>query len=302
MRRGDRLRAFAARLFDARTLERVVDPAIADLQAEPPSVWRYLAVIKTIAVCAPEVSMKFGFVPFVAVIALALVVGIFELRPLAYVWSQRAFDVRMLAYLLPQSAAIAVVIALTVGVLAACGGRPLSRGTVVRVVALSLAVSAAAFVNIGWLTPAANQAFRTAFVERTQLGGAPPQRGFNELTVTELREQYAIAMRNPEAIDSTNLHYLAVSYHGRWALTFAPLVFAVFALLLATLPPIARWTAGVGACAAYLAYLLYMDVPNLPALDGRWLGGAAWYPELALAAIAVVLMSVTRREAHVAAR
>jgi hypothetical protein len=33
-RPGDRLRALAARVFDAQTMERLVDPVIADLHAE----------------------------------------------------------------------------------------------------------------------------------------------------------------------------------------------------------------------------------------------------------------------------
>jgi hypothetical protein len=149
------------------------------------------------------------------------------LRPLIFVWNQGGFDFRMLAYLLPQSAAIAIVIALTVGILAAYGGRQISGGAAVRVLALSLAVSAASFVNAGWLTPAANQAFRVAFVERTQPGGPPPQRGINELTLPEVSERYAIVEAYHGSIDRVDLHYLAVSYHGRWALTFAPLVFAI---------------------------------------------------------------------------
>src|SRR6185295_17913972 len=217
--RGDRLRALAARLFDARTMARVIDPAIADLQAEPASLSRYLAVVKVLFLCLPEVSMKPGTVSILTAATLALIVAAFELRPLAFAWNQGALDVRMVGYLLPQSAAIAVVIALTVGILAAYGGRVISRRAAVRVVALALGVSALSFFNAGWITPAANQAFRVAFVERTQPGGPPPVRGFNELTLTEVHRQYAYAQMSA-ATDPTDLHYVAVSYHGRWALTF----------------------------------------------------------------------------------
>jgi hypothetical protein len=277
-------------------MERVVDPAIADLQAEPPSVSRYLAVIKAIALCVPEASLKFGFASLLGVIALALVAGIFELRPVAYAWSQHAFDPWMLVYLLPQGLVIAVNVALAVGIVAISGGRVISRRAAAGIIGLSLVVSAVSFINVGWVTPPANQAFREGLFRQTPTS-APFARGFNELTFFEVREQYALATRNTAAVDSTDLHFLAVSYHGRWALTFAPLVFAVFALLLANLPRFARWTAALGACAAYVAYLLYMDVPNLPALDGRWLGGAAWYPELALVAIITLLM-LRHRQTH----
>jgi len=305
VRRGDRLRAFAARLFDARTMERVVDPAIADLQAEPASISRYAAVIKLIVLCLPEVSMTLGTASMVSIGVLAFVVAALELRPLAFAWSQGKFEPVMLAYLLPQGLAIAVQIGLAAGILCAYGGRAVSRRALTGIVALSLAASAAAFVNVGWITPAANQAFRERVVRQTPTS-APLARGFPELTFNEVRNQYrmasAIASSNPGAVDSTDLHYLANSYHGRWAVTLAPIVFAMFALALVRRRPLIRWAGALGAGVVYLSYIFYLDVPVLPALDGRWLGGAAWYPELALAAIAVVIMSMTRREAHVATR
>jgi hypothetical protein len=60
MRRGDRLTAFAAAFLDARTMERVVDPAIADLQHERCSVARYLAVLNVITRCFAETLMRIG--------------------------------------------------------------------------------------------------------------------------------------------------------------------------------------------------------------------------------------------------
>ena len=75
MRRGDWLRALAAHLFDAHTMEHVVDPAIADLQAERASVARYWAVFKVIALCLPEVSMR---VRVAAVVSLLTAVSAAE--------------------------------------------------------------------------------------------------------------------------------------------------------------------------------------------------------------------------------
>ena len=59
-RRGVRLRAFAAAFVDARAMERVVDPAIADLQHEPWSLMRYLAVLNVVAFCFAEALMRIG--------------------------------------------------------------------------------------------------------------------------------------------------------------------------------------------------------------------------------------------------
>ena len=50
-RRGLWIRACAASVFDTWTMERVVDPAIADLRHEPMSVSRYVAAFKAVAIC-----------------------------------------------------------------------------------------------------------------------------------------------------------------------------------------------------------------------------------------------------------
>ena len=59
-RRGVHLRAFVAAFVDPRTMERVVDAAIADLQHEPLSLTRYLAVLKVVTFCLAETFMRIG--------------------------------------------------------------------------------------------------------------------------------------------------------------------------------------------------------------------------------------------------
>jgi hypothetical protein len=286
-RRGDRLRAFAAAIFDARTMERVIDPAIADLQAEPFSVGRYLAVFKVFLLCAPEVSVRFGTAAVLSALATAGVVALLEVRPLLFAWNLQAFDARMLVYLIPQGLSIAVSVGLTLGVLALLGGHAISRRAVCAAIGVAMAVGVMSFVNAEWVTPPANQAFRVALSERA---GFPPSRGFSELTFGELRQQLDLAARNPSTVVTSDLHDMAVMYQGRWAVSLAPLMFTIFALVLGARRPLARWTAGFTVCVVCLAYLLYLDVPNLAALDGRWLGGAAWYPLIALAIVIATML------------
>ena len=294
MKRGRRLRAFAACLFDAQTMERVIDPAIADLQLEPVSVTCYLAVLKTIVLCVPEVSMR---IRNVAIVSAAVVVFVMAVLTLPFL--QYAAGPRMIVFLLPQGFSIAIAVALMFGTLAALQTRRPTRRAVAAVLVVAALASVVSFVNAGWITPAANRSFRELYVEHA--GGPPLQRGFTELTLGEVREKYALATRSPQAFDSTDLHYLAVSYHGRWAVTVAPLVFAQFAFVLCGMASIRRWALAAAVSVGYLAYVLSMTVPRLPALDGPWLGGAAWYPELAIAAMTFVLMFMHRREEHVAA-
>ncbi|HET6956775.1 MAG TPA: ClpX C4-type zinc finger protein [Vicinamibacterales bacterium] len=60
MTRGVRLRALVAAFVDAGTMERVIDPAIADLQHEPFSFTQYLALLAVIAFCFVEHIMRIG--------------------------------------------------------------------------------------------------------------------------------------------------------------------------------------------------------------------------------------------------
>ena len=57
MNRGSWIRACAAALFDSRTMQLVVDPAVADLRHEAFSIGRYFAVLKVIALCLGGAGM-----------------------------------------------------------------------------------------------------------------------------------------------------------------------------------------------------------------------------------------------------
>ena len=298
--RGDRLRAFAARLFDAQTMSRVIDPAIADLQREPFTAGQYVAVLKTIALCIPEISVRGGTAVMLSSVSALAVMALLEIPFLFQAWKQGGFDARMVGYLAPQAVSFATAIGFTIWILGRFGGRVVPAKTALCVTAVAAIICAGAFVMHGWVTPEANQAFRTVFVQR--LGyAAPPVRSFPEMSIGEVREQFAAATRSPGLLNTRDLHYLAVSYQGRIAASVAPLVFALFALVLTRARPGRRWGTALVVCVSYIGYLLYLTEPRLVALDGPWLGGAAWYPELALVAIAVVMMAVNRREAHVAA-
>jgi lipopolysaccharide export LptBFGC system permease protein LptF len=182
-------------------------------------------------------------------------------------------------------------VALTVWIVAQFGGRAISGRAATFVVAAAVALSAVSFVCHGWLTPTTNQAYRAAYAHRAGWQ-TPPTRGFPELTFGEVRELRSWALRNPGVLSAQNLHYLAVSYEGRLAASFAPIVFAVFALLIAPWRGWLRWPGAVVACVAYLGYLLSLNESNLTAIDGRWLGGAAWYPLVALAVPIVAMLCV----------
>jgi hypothetical protein len=247
---------------------------------------------RLIALCIPEISMRIGSVAVVSAAAVIFVMAVLALPFLEY-----AFGPRMIVFLIPQGFSIALEVALMFGTLAALQGRRVTRHAVSAVLVAAGIASLFSFVNAGWITPAANQSFRVMYVEHA--GGPAPQRSYPELTLNEIQKQYARATAHPGAVDARDLHYLAVSYHGRWAVTAGPIVFALFALALLRIGPIARWVMAAAFTIAYLSYGLYLTVPRLPVMDGRWLGGAAWYPEIALAALTVTLLFTNRREVRV---
>jgi len=276
-RRGDWIRGFAARVFDARTMEHVVDPAIADLQAEPASAARYWAVVKAVVCCLPEAAMRAPVAASLSFLTAVAVIALLETPQLMAASTQGVLQPAMFLYLIPQGVSFALTLALTVWIVCQFGGHAMSRRAVDFVVAAALTASAASFAVHGWVTPAANQAFRVAWAHRAGLP-AEPARGLSELTFGEVRERWADALRNPGTMNERDLHFLAVSYEGRLAASIAPVVFAVFALLIARWRRWSRWAATATVCLAYVGYLLYLNESNLTAIDGLWFGGAAWYP------------------------
>jgi len=286
-RRGSLLRSFAASVFDAHTMQYVVDPAIADLQSEPASAARYWAVFKVIAFCLPEASMRVRVAAVLSILTAVAVVALLEAPPLAAASSQGAFVPAMLVYLIPQGVSFALTVALTVWIVCQFGGHLTSRRAIRFVVATAVAISAASFAVHGWITPAANQAYRVEWARST--GQQTPTRGYPELTFNEAQERLSAALRNPGTMSEYDLHVLAVSYEGRLAASIAPIVFAVFALLITPWRWWARWPAAVAVCLTYLGYLLFLNPSNLVAVEGPWFGASAWYP---LAALAVPIAAI----------
>jgi lipopolysaccharide export LptBFGC system permease protein LptF len=148
-------------------------------------------------------------------------------------------------------------------------------------VALLLAVA-----NVGWITPAANNAYRSLIV-----GGAA-FRGANELTLIELgRRVYEASPR-----DAGDPLPLAFYLNARLAIALAPVLLSVLALAGATATRrglsaaivVVTLTVFVGCCVLFSAD----DIAVLT----RWLPGAAiaWLPN-ALVMIATLPLAANQR-------
>jgi hypothetical protein len=316
-RAGDRLRPLAVRILDQRTVERIVDPLLADLEMEYADaiqhgrLWRsrwililgYFAFLKTIALCqAGEVmrgtrawtiedrealSRALKFSAAASVLAtLALV-----LPPVMNARLGLSHP-RMFVYLVPQAIVLAVPIGFTLGIFLGLRGRTLSARSTGTVLACAIFCSCACLATLARILPSANQKFREAVFGQTQ-GGVPVMKGLNELTLGELSERLRSSSRT--GLIDWDPRVLAYSYHMRWALSCATLVLALFALAMVR-RIVARWAVALAAVCACFGYYVLMWIGRagalqeaLPAFVGAWL------PNAVFALVWLALMAATAR-------
>jgi hypothetical protein len=306
MRRpGDRLRGFAACWCADETMARLIDPLIADLQLEHGHavrggrVWKSRAIhaagciafLKVLAACAwtGTVSLSQGWtaddqkaltsaVAFSSVM-IAIAVVLLELPFVANTGVLRNPSPRRFVYLAPQAFSLALTVGATLGIVFGLGGRRFSRRVGAGVILLALAGSVVSFVNLAWITPAANQAFRVLVS-----GQGDIRPGASELSMGELSAEIEKLSHEPAV---TQLRYrlaLWFQYHFRVALSFSPLIFALFALAILSSGTLRRRTIGMVAYLSFLAYcmLLYgarawVFSEAVPACIAAWLPNAATF-------------------------
>jgi hypothetical protein len=305
-------------------MARVVDPLIADLQHEHERavrdglLWRsrvvhiigWIAFSKVLAIClwrddlAPRnwtTEDRRMLVKALAcsVVMIVVMTALFEISPIRTVRAVSGLRVSMWVLLLtlaPQALAVAVTLGSTFGIVYAIGGRAFSRRVAEAVVVLALVASALSFANVGWITPAANQAFRVAVSGRSNVAKGAP-----ELTLGELSQAIETVRREP--IEPAAWHFgnpplylkrLTLHYHTRWAVSFSPMVFACFTLSIAAGGFLRRWVLSIAVVAAFFVYyvLLFAGlglgrpsdfVSSVPAYV------SAWAPNVTVALIAACL-------------
>jgi lipopolysaccharide export system permease LptF/LptG-like protein len=309
-RAGDRLRALAVRILDARSMERIVDPLLADLEMEYAEaierglVWKrrwililgYSAFLKTIVLWQAEeiaASSRSRTMEDRAALGRALkfsaATGLIATLVLAAAPVRRAgvsvVHPGMFVFLIPQAIVLAVPIGFTLGVFLGLRGRTLSARSRSAVYACAIVCSCACLATFAWVVPSANQAFREAVFGRTVV------KSFNELTVGELSER--LRSFEGSGLAGWDSRVLAYTYHMRWALSCATLVLALFALAL-TRRMEARWAVALGATGACFSYYVLMWIgragalqESFPAFVGAWLPNAVFaLLRLALTAVA----------------
>jgi len=317
-RPGDRLRRLVMRCCSERTRRRLIDPAVADLQAEVAaahrshSAWRtlralaagYLSIAKVLLIatagelqdCAstwqPEERAGARRGLLVALAATALATGLLVGIP-AHGATETMDRVLLSLYLTPSMLPVTLQLGLLLGTAWTFHGAARTRKLGVAAMALAALCSIGMFVNLGWLTPEANQAFRELTIPPQFRDGTdrPLARGFNELTLPAMRRrlQEARLTESPSQV-----RYYEAAYHQKLALSIAPLPLVGVILALAFRR---RWRRGSLTAAAVALFAAHLLILMSIQLYGPRLGASPLligWAATALAAAAAVVITSTR--------
>jgi lipopolysaccharide export LptBFGC system permease protein LptF len=321
-RPGARLRALAQRICSAAAMDRLIDPAIADLRHEcheadrQGRVWRgrwmlvvgYIAFWKLLVIVGVTCALHertstddrsvFRTLIFsvASVIALTVLFAWPPIRTFSRLGSGHMTE--LVLCLVPQSFAIALPLGLVFGVLLGLRNRIATARVKGTIAVLGILCTMAAFVVVGWLMPVANQTFREIAFRETSAAHdisrrpsrVPLSRGYNELTLGELASGDLRRIGRTIGVDQT---LLAFEFQRRLALAFAPLALSLLSLGMAATRRRARGPIVVGLMAltiatGYYVVLAYaprvmLSVPAPPLIAG-------WTPNLVCFAAALLLL------------
>jgi hypothetical protein len=285
-------------------MECFVDPTIADLQAEYAAavrdgqVWQrrwallhgYIAFAKVFLICGlfaarqawrdwnPEDQrglVRVLWLKVGAIVSVTLPLWLLELprtREMVEAFATRTDPsvTRLMAYLLPAILPLSMPVGLAIGATLGVHSRAISRRLIGAIIFVAVAMSAASFVALAWVTPATNQSYRE------ELMGRVIPKGDRELTLAELRRSY------PDRDDAE------FEFHSRLGVAGTPMTFATFALVI-TIRRRARLTialAAVGLVSVGYLIAFWVGRGAIPSPVG------AWMPQILLVAT-TILMSIS---------
>ncbi len=299
------LRAIATRFCRPQTVERLVDPIVADLRAEYDALgddaWRrrrmlvaaYAGFWKAMILHAassvvqqPPERARLRRAIGLSVLMLALLTTALTLPslldgyPRGGDWVYRSM---LVVLLIPQALPLSIPAAMCIGIFYVMRASQATRRDLNGVIAIALVASAVVWAVIEWGLPGANQAFRE--LVHAQLTGRRVhlEPGLSELGFTALGQRTdAAAVRH---------------YHLLLALSFAPIPLGVFALSVA---PRIRGALPAAALAVTVPFFYYsaLGVSDWYLTHGVAIAIlAAWAPNALFLTAALGLMPRWRREA-----
>ena len=313
---GRTLHRLATHLCSTTTLERIVEPAIADLQKEYASADRasrrawllvtgYVAILKVMALCVARVSLDsaderraltsalaWSAAMFVVVFALLVLLPLYSFQNIPRGWYAATT-------LVPQALPLAIPIGIAFGIAFGLHARPAASVRKMMLVC-ALAASVMSFGILAWAMPAGNLAFKELSLQKRWGNGVyhgaitEPWKGHNEMKLSEFRHHIT---RFSERGQPENARKLGFYFHLRFSLAVA--VLALTAVLL-VVPLNHRGLRGLLAFAAIFVYwaLIYAGEalavysPVAPRVAGTvppFVG--AWLPNIVIGAFAIVVAS-----------
>ena len=306
---GRALHRLAARICSAKTLEHVVEPAIADLQKEYRSgsavhslrrAWillaGYCAILQVIAICGFRISAtnedeRRALVTTLAwSLVMVVAVAVLLILPPLYYRSSAFRGGWYAAMVMPQVVPLAIPLGVAFGVAFGLSVRPTLNVAKIMLLA-ALSASVLSFAVLAWGVPAAGEAFRAqTFRELRAKGYQGPitglQKGHSQMTLSELR---AYASHFSADGEPRIARQYTFSVYRRFALAAATL--ALVSVLLAV--PVShrgsRGLAAFGACFAYWMLMFAGELGNRRGYLAVPLG--AWLPNLVFIAVALFFAS-----------
>lgn len=311
MRRPGRwLRAIAARLCAKQTMDRVVDPIVADIQTDHEEAlragrrWRataigvygYLIFWKTVGLhTLHTVPHTLWYVvpdgwALGRVVASSLALALLLSAPPMLVSYSHFRSMETMLLLVPQAVPISVPLAVSLAI-AWNADRARVRAREIRDM-LALAIAATLFAFAAMLTiPAASQRFQMAVAEQLRSRGIATYslpRGAIELSSSEL----AGRINEYQTTGSPKMvHLLQHAYHIRYALPAAAFVLSLLALGISAVAP--RRTIRIAALIVGFGVYYLMLVASEPSIATLPPVVAVWAPNLVLTAVAMSLLRVS---------
>lgn len=300
------LRAIAIRLCEPQTVERLVDPIVADLQVEHAAlgddVWRrrrmlvaaYAGFWKAIILHTassvvhqrPDEHARLRRAVGVSLFNLAVCTATLLLPPLLdqRAWKGDWANRSILALLLvPQALPLSIPAAMCFGIFYAMRAGRATRREISVVLTVAVLASGVAWALMEWGLPRANQAFRELL--QAQLTGGRRvhlEPGLNELGLSRLgRRTDAIAVGH---------------YHLLWALCFASIPLSVFAVSVSERVRGALAAVALGFATLVLYYAALQASDSYLSAPGAF-PTLAWAPNALFLIAGVGLIARSRRAA-----
>jgi lipopolysaccharide export LptBFGC system permease protein LptF len=296
------------RICSVKSLERIIEPTIADLQREfadgGTSRWRsirrlssnYLAVLWVIGICTlggseatAEERDNIRRMLFWACLSTGVVTILLTLPPLSLYPEVRGWHafLTVVPQALPLAIPFGVVFAIVITLSATASARMTKA-----IVLLSFVASLLSFATLAWLMPAGNQAFRElAFAVESKRRALPvtPSKGPAELTFVELRREIDFAEGTGQRRRARRYSWM---FHLRFTLAAAVMAIAVFMVVV---PVNRRLFRGLLALAVCFVYWVLMYTGQLAMLGGYLSPFAgAWLPNVTFVAAALFMSSRSR--------